>query len=299
MARTMLFAVLFVLRWGFVQAQACCATGAVATYTGSASSVECFKKNTVGVRWVKAPFESQLEEEPAFVDQFHLLEVFGRYHFNERLSITARLPYRWNLRQAEGTSEVLDGMADIRLLAHYTILDSKKDKNHSLLNVAMGVKLPTGRYVKDIGYRDLPGNFNLGTGNYALLSQLSFLQQWKQFGLNASANYQLNGKSNDDYQYGDQAVASLLFFFDSKLVKSLHLLPMVGSSWEYFAHNHKASGLLAEGSGGKGLFGLAGIGIKTSTWQLTGTFLLPLAQHYADNQIKARQRLTVEFTISL
>lgn len=296
MARILLFAVLFALSWGGVYAQSCCATGAVAACTGSASSVESFRKNTLGLRWVRAPFESQLAEEPAFTDQFHLAEIFGRYHFNKRLSVSVRLPYRWNVRHTGNETEVLDGLADIRLMGHYNLLDSKGKKSQSLLNGALGLKLPTGRYVKDIGYRDLPGNFNLGTGNYALLMQVSFLHKWRQLGLNVSANYQLNGKSNDDYQYGDQAVASVLFFFEKRLGKSVNLTPMAGATWEYFAHNHKASGLLAEGSGGEGLFGQLSLGLKAAAWQLAGTFYLPLAQQFADDQIKANGRLALELS---
>ncbi|GAB4259405.1 MAG: hypothetical protein Kow0027_26830 [Saprospiraceae bacterium] len=296
MARIIFFAVLFMMSGVEVYAQSCCATGAVAACTGSASSLESFRKNTLGLRWVRAPFESQLAEEPAFTDKFHLAELFGRYHFNKRLSVSARLPYRWNVRQTGNETEVLDGLADIRLMGHYNLVDSKGKKARTLLNAALGIKLPTGRYVKDIGYRDLPGNFNLGTGNYALLLQASLLHQWENFGLNLSANYQLNGKSNDDYQYGDQTVASALFFFEKKLGKDLHMMPLAGATWEHFAVNYKASGNLAEGSGGEGLFGQLGLGLKARDWQLAGTFFLPLAQSYADDQIKANERISLELT---
>lgn len=296
MARIFFFVVLFVVGGEGINAQSCCATGAIGACSGGASSLESFQKNTLGLRWVRAPFESQITEEPAFTDKFHLVEIFGCYHFNERLSVSARLPYRWNVRRMGNKTEVLDGLADIRLMGHYNFLNSKIGKSKTLLNAALGVKLPTGRYVKDIGYRDLPGNFNLGTGNFALLIQGSLLQKWQDFGLSLSANYQLNGKSNDDYQYGDQAVASTLIFFEKRLGKSMRLTPMAGATWEHFAVNHKASGNLAEGSGGEGLFGQLGLGLKANVWHLAGTFYLPLAQQYADSQIKAKERLSLELT---
>ena len=210
--------------------------------------------------------------------------------------MSARLPYRWNVRLTGNETEVLDGFADIRLMGHYNLLHSEGKESKTLLDGALGVKLPTGRYVKDIGYRDLPGNFNLGTGNFALLIQASLLQKWQHFGMSLSANYQLNGKSNDDYQYGDQTVASVLFFFEKKLGKTLRLTPMAGATWEHFAANHKASGNLAERSGGEGLFGQFSLGLTTGNWQVAGTFYLPLAQEYADKQIEATERLSFELT---
>ncbi len=281
---------------GGVYGQACCATGAVAS-CGSTVAAEQLGANHLGLRWVRAPFESQLADEPAWTDRFHLLELFGRWHFAERWSVAARLPLRWNVRHSDAGSTELVGAGDVRLLLHRSLVDRRQGRTRHLLEMGVGVKLPTGRYLDDIGFRNLPGNFNLGTGNFAALLELNGDVRGGATGIQWQAAAQWNGRSRDDYHYGDQYALSVLAY-RSMGPEAWQWRPMAGLTAEYFAPNHQPSGNRAEGSGGKGLFARVALGLSAGDWTVSAGTFIPLAQHYADGQMQASTRLSVEMARS-
>lgn len=280
--------------WG----QSCCTAGSVSSCTASAGLLTGFRNNSAGVRWVYVPFYAEATDEPDYTDNFHLVELFARYQITDRIKVSAKLPYRWNIRNMAGELETKNGLADTRIFGSYAILDNKAISEASKLYWEMGlsVKLPTGQYDKDIMFRSLPGNFNIGTGGmgYLLRSNMVFSKNGTGMGLTTA--YQLNAKSRDGYQFGDQFTTALSLFGEKSVGKKSKLIPVGGLTYEQFAKNKFKSGNVAEGSGGKGLFLMGSLFYRHSDWQLGSSFSVPLAQNYSENGIEARSRLMLELT---
>lgn len=293
---------LFLIVWfwmGKMAAQSCCNTGSISSCGSSTGLLTSLKNNTASLRALLAPFRTTTSIEENFRDYFYVLELSLRYEFSPRIKVFLQQPYRWNVRTFANEKQVLEGIADSRLGVSFALLDNCPCGKFGKLywELGAGVKLPTGKYDQSIYYRDLPGNFNIGTGNtgYLLLTNLLFTR--KNAGLSLSGAYQLSGRSRDDYQYGDLFTATTAVFKEWALGEKWSLVPFVGTSVDIVGKNYLPSGNFAEGSGGEGWFALAGLNTRFDDWQFGLTTSRPFYQHYAGRVIAAKQRYSFELTL--
>ena len=280
--------------WG----QSCCSAGSISSCNASAGLLTGYRNNSAGVRWIYVPFYAKATDEPAYTDNFYLAELFARYQVSDRIKVSAQLPYRWNVRNTAGDLERRSGLADAHIMGSYALQNNKMLSETAKLywEMGMGIKLPTGQYDEGILFRDLPGNFNIGTGNMGYLLQSNFVFSRNKVGMGLSTAYQLNGPSRDGYQYGDQLSAALTLFGEMSVGTKSKLIPVGGLTYEQFGKNKFKSGNIAEGSGGKGLFLMGSLFYRISEWQAGGSFSMPVAQNYSQNGIEARNRLMLELT---
>jgi len=280
--------------WG----QACCTAGSVSSCSASAGLLTGYRNNSAGVRWVYVPFYAKATDEPSYTDNFHLAELFTSYQVTNRIKVSAQFPYRWNLRNTAGDLEAKSGLADTRIFGSYAIFDNKALSESIKLywEMALGAKLPTGQYDESILFHDLPGNFNIGTGGMGYLLRSNVIFSKNGAGLGLTTAYQLNAKSRDGYQFGDQFTTGLILFGEKSVGTKSKLIPVGGLTYEHFGKNKFTSGNIAEGSGGKGLFLMGSFFYQHSDWQVGSSFSVLIAQNYSQNGIEARSRLMLELT---
>ncbi|MBI1225302.1 MAG: hypothetical protein GC192_08705 [Bacteroidetes bacterium] len=280
--------------------QSCCNAGGLSS-CGSTGLLTNLRNNSIGLRFMAVPFETTASGEESYRDNFLVAEFVGRYQVSSRIRVGIQQPYRWNYRQQTGQDELLHGLADTRLMGNYTLLDNKQFAHTSLIYLEMGagLKLPTGKYDQSIYFRDLPGNLNLGMGNFGYLLQSNLVVFHKKMGVAHTLGVQLNGKSRDDYHFGHQFSSSLLLFRELALNEKNKLVPMAGISTEYFGKNHFPSGNFAEGSGGHGWLAQAGLNARFRVFQVSALTSLPIEQDYSQRAIVAKQRYSLELTYFL
>ncbi len=275
--------------------QSCCNAGGLSS-CGSTGLLTGLRNNSAGLRMMLVPFETTATGEESYHDNFYAAELNVRYQIAQRFKVCLQQPYRFNHRVQPGEDERLSGLADTRLTGSYALWDNRPVGHNTLIywELGAGLKLPTGKYDPTIYYRDLPGNLNLGMGNLGYLFQSNLVLFVRKMGVAHQAMFQLNGKSRDDYHFGDQFTSALTFFREIALGEKTKLTPMAGASAEFFGKNYLPSGNFAEGSGGYGWLAMVGLNAKFGAWQLGATTSLPFRQDYSNGAIVAKQRYALE-----
>lgn len=280
--------------------QSCCNAGGLSS-CGSTGLLTSLRNNSVGLRLMAVPFETSATNEDDYQDHFFVAELSGRYQISQRFRVALQQPYRWNWRQQSGEDDFLNGLADTRITGSYTVLDNKALAHNALIywELGAGLKLPTGKYDPSIYYRDLPGNLNLGMGNFGYLGQLSLVFFHRKMGIAHTASVQLNGKSRDSYHFGHLFTTGLTAFREFAFGEKTKLTPLTGITSEYFGKNHFPSGKFAEGSGGHGWLAQVGLNARLGSFQIGALVSRPFEQNYASNAIVAKQRYSLELTYFL
>ncbi len=278
-------------------AQSCCNGGGLAA-CGSTGLLTNLRNNSAGLRLMAVPFETSATNEDDYKDHFYMAELSLRYQIRPRIRVALQQPYRWNVRQQASGDEHLSGIADTRITGSYAVLDNKMLPHNTLIywELGTGLKLPTGKYDKDILSRELPGNMNLGMGNFGYLLQSNLVFFHKKMGLAQTTSVQINGKSRDDYHFGNQVATSLSLFREIGFGEKTKLTPLAGISSEWFGKNHTALGNEAFGSGGFGWFAMAGMNARFGKLQASLSTSMPFYQYYSKEAIVAKQRFSMERT---
>lgn len=295
MAKLLISLSLAMLPYLFSFGQSCCNAGGLASCSSS-GLLTGLRNNSVGLRFMQVPFKTAATDNERYQDDFYVAELSFRYQFSNRWKVSVQQPYRLNVREFPAKKERLHGLADTRLLGSYTIFDNVAIGSNSLVywELGAGLKLPTGKYDETIYFRDLPGNLNLGMGNLGYLFSTNLVFFKNTLGLGLNAGYQLNSKSRDDYQFGDQFTAGLFFFREFAFGENWKLVPLAGASMEKFAKNYLPSGNFAEGSGGEGWLVLGGFNARFNEFQAGLSASLPFAQNYSAGAIVAERRYSMD-----
>lgn len=157
-----------------------------------------YRTNLAGVRYYNIPFHAAPSLGKATNDVFHVQETFMRYELTEKFKVSFAQPYRINVRKGASENNMsLNDFGNASLTAHFAAIDKWGGKSTKLYwEVGAGVKLPTGKYDEKLEDEDLPDNFNIGNGSWGGLLQTSLVISKNQFGINWTANGQLNGETS-------------------------------------------------------------------------------------------------------
>lgn len=102
------------------------------------------------------------------------------------------------------------GLADVTLLARWTLFADDRPGTNLRVAPFAGVKLPTGRDDASDGLGQLPQPLQLGSGSWDGLGGATVTWQTLAWELDADAGYRRNGGANA-FQFGDEAFADLSF----------------------------------------------------------------------------------------
>lgn len=265
-----------------------------------AGLLSTYRYNTISLGWHDSPFQQLLNQGIPTKDNFRSLELSVRYHLSQRWVITLQQPYQWNHRLGPDKSVNLNGFGDTRLMGTYVFADNIPVGASSQLywEAGMGTKLPSGRFNDNIYLDDLPDNFNIGNGSWAYLFQSSIMFHFDKLGMVLNSAYQANTKNIDDYHFGNQWSMNAVLFARHQLSEKAEIIPFSGLLYENIKADQRYNDNDVHGTGGKGYFLSLGANFKYGNYLLGTSCLVPLSQTYAQGEMKAKTRYSLELTYS-
>lgn len=275
-------------------AHACDVCGCSISGTGM-GLMSAFRTNFASLTWQQVAFQGSLLHGSGSYDQFHTLDLNVRYHVSARWKVQWQQPYRINIRDTQGEISKLHGIGDARASINYTLLPNVGENLKWYAELGIGAQLPTGAYNAEIHTLDLPENFNVGQGNWALLFQPRLIVQWQQAGLLAAAMHQRNTASRSGYTFGNQLAAQLQAFYQFNLKSSDRWLsPYIGLIHERIEQDRYANGTLVSGTSGTGWFLNAGMSFKLPSIMCSASIATPQRQMYSLSEVTAQNRVMVQ-----
>ncbi len=265
-----------------------------------------FHSNFIGLRYRAFSFDSHLghSHEGLFSSKeyFQSTELWARYYPTQRLQILAFVPYHFNRQETDNKNLYISGLGDISILTSYQLIAPKADTVKRLFRhnlwVGTGIKTNTGRYNynENDATQVANPNFQLGTGSWDLLLNMTYTLRYKKIGLNIDANYKINTANEHKYRFGNRVSGTLAGFFVQRITRKFAVMPNVGIYAESSAVDHRNK-FEVEHTGGS-LMALS-VGIETyflGKYSLGLNFQSPITQNLADKQIKANNRALVHLT---
>jgi hypothetical protein len=257
-----------------VNGQACCCTGAGANY----SILPNLNRHVLGMRYTYRSYQSVTNSLNPELDgnitnqQFHSLELFGRFNVYERLQLSVFLPYNFIAQQSPLGNSRADGLGDISFLLQYNILNpllctGRKDKHQ--LRLGAGVKLPSGHFKMDANDM-FNTNLQLGTGSVDLPFNVIYTFRYEGFGFNTVVAYKFNTTNPQAYRFGDKLQGALNLFY-VKDIKEVQLMPSIGFNYEHQFENRYKGKLLSYTGGDFATFAI-GFDVYYKTLAFSSSF---------------------------
>jgi hypothetical protein len=256
-----------------------------------------YQRSFIGIRTLYQSYENvnSLYEAGSIQDYFIQTSLWGRYTFGKRWQVIGVLPYNVNHRNYDNAT--LHGIGDASALVNFIILntmDSTKVFKHHLM-VGTGAKLPTGDFMEEERFADIPANFRLGTGSFDALFNIVYTLQYQGFVFSANANYRLATENQArSYKFGNQAnITGYLAYQQRK--ENWAIQPYLGVSFEHLqkdTHYYAAQ----HGTGGKAVYGLAGVEAAYNQYSFGVNSQMPISQNYGDGELKNKGRLMASVT---
>lgn len=279
--------------------KACDACGCSAGYTGI-GLMSKYKGNFV--RFTYADFRYKTSAGHANSNSKDLFTQIGfsfRYAFKKapKIRLNAHIPFGFNKRSQNEVIQHLHGFADTKFVVNYAILNNRLIDEEKLifLEVGGGINISTGKYDPSIQEKNLPDNFNIGSGSYGYILQLNSLLSVGNSGFLLNANYQLNGDTSEDYHFGNQLVGEFSVFREWEF-KEHSIIPNIGFAAEHVGDNHFANGNKVPETGGNGLFFDSGVNLKSTNLISGISYSIPLLQNYANGAVNAGTRISAHIT---
>lgn len=255
---------------------------------------ELVYKNGMSLQYTNAFYKSNHQGKSS--DAFNACILAGNYYLNERLKLNLNIPYQWNKRYSDDGNSQNMGFGDIRLMLQTNLLKAKNLGTGFRMDVqlGLGLKLPTGKYVSNLHDQNLPENFNTGNGALGLNVQTSMAITKNQIGWYVGAYYLQHFKSKDNYFYGHQWSLSSFLFVKKEWSNGFMLTPQTGLIWEYSLNDKGVNGFQIDNTGGWGLLVPIGFSLRKESILLNLLYFLPIQQNYAGGDSQLRNKMAVD-----
>lgn len=277
----------------------CDACGCAAS-GGSMGFASMLDQNFVGIRYFNQKYKSRnglYTNSPWYEEQYNTTQVWGRIPVYKNIQITAFLPYHSHNRSTEKGNQEISGIGDITLLAFYQILKKDSTEVKNMVQIGLGVKIPSGKFDGTNNSGVVNQSYQLGTGSWDYPLAAEHILKYKNFGLNNSVNYILKTANETDYQYGNQFnYGSILFYLIEK--NKYSFVPQIGIAGEIYEENthHKQS---LKNTKGDILFGRFGIEIGRNKFSFGANIMIPINQNLASGNLEAVHRWSVNLNYAL
>lgn len=283
-----------------MQAGACdvCGCSASNQYLGILPQ---FQWNFAGIQYQHSSFSSvhpSLFEgwpDEHAQDYYNTIQAWGRYNVGRRLQVFLFVPYQYNIDHADTATSSSSGLGDISFLVNRIMIKDKGSAGgwgHQLI-AGGGLKMPTGHH-NGITTPDRLGLPNLqpGTGSWDFMINANYTLRHNKQGLNLDAAYTLTTANKDNFKYGNRLNAGLLWYYALKFKGGFSLLPQAGLRYQYTLHDYDnySKKWLNEQSGGYLSFGDVGLQAYYKRLGIRLDCQLPLAQHYGNGYVSAKQK---------
>ncbi|MCF8275766.1 MAG: transporter [Flavobacteriales bacterium] len=221
--------------------QACDQCGCASS--GFMGIVPQFGKHYVGLRYSFQQFKTthlgslyDTAEQERSVENFHSVELLGRYVPHKRVQLLASLPFTYRIQKSNISGSFVGyGIGDATIGAVYTVLSTPdtvgKKVRHNIL-VGAGLKIPTGATQLKQDNEVLHQNLQPGSGSWDPNFNLRYILRIKRWGVSSLINYKLNTTNRFDYKFGDR-ITGIVGAFYWTIYRNVTFMPQVALNADY------------------------------------------------------------------
>ena len=256
-----------------------------------------FHRHFVGIRYSEQSFRSAHSLSAArsgsfdSEEQFHTVDVLGRFYPVRRLQILALAPYHDFRRNDNGALTHSQGIGDASVLGSFILLDtgdSLRRRWQHTLTVGGGVKLPTGRSgLKDNEGKLLHEHLQPGSGSTDFMLSAAYTIRRGAWGFTTDVLGRLNTTHNG-YHFGNRVSSSVKAFY-WKSLRRFSLLPNAGIFTD-FADESREGGSYSEDTGGSIALATLGLDVYAGHFSVGCTVQQPVFQDLAGGKIQSNTR---------
>lgn len=283
-----------------------CTTGG-----GSSSFGDLSMSNFIGLRYIHQSYESRdgiYANSPKSEERFNTYQLWGRVPISESFFVTAVIPFQDLNREFQDRTEHISGLGDINLMSWYQIklykkrkeddvdFNAKRERSNHVLNVGLGVKLPTGEFEEELTDKVNPG-FQVGTGSFDLFPSIMYGYSKNKFGVVANMSYYFKSENKNDYKFGNQFSYNSSAFYNIEL-KKIIVKPFLGFSGNVYDSIEQYGEQLNDTDGS--IFnGSIGSEVNMDAFLLGVKYTLPIYQDLFNGNVESQQQLSVYLNYSL
>lgn len=250
----------------------------------------------------------QVAEHADDFERYETWEVRANVRVLKNVNLQAILPIRKNTvyyaevyhlpKPQKDTTFTVSGPGDLLLTADYIYNFTTGPLKH-ILRPGAGIKLPTGVHNKMVTTEEkYDPDLQPGTSAFSYLAKINYtLLLNEQIGLDQSLSHQWMQEGSNGYRFGDQFNYSGSVFYVLR-PGMVQVVPRLGTYYES-ASRSAQDGVEMQQTGGKALFGQAGVDVVLKKFTLTGSFFQPLHQSLNGNQIGNAGRAQIGLFMNL
>ena len=230
-------------------------------------------------------------------EYFNSIELRGRFHLSDRIQLLGVVPYAHHIRSNEGDPRLVNGAGDVLVMASFTAFDNSDSlslKVRHRLAIGMGGKAPTGRFQQPAPEEVVNPNFQVGTGSWDALLNLSYTARIGSWGASLDGTYRINSTNSADYRFGSRLTGAAGVFRlnaigEGQLMTSASIL-YENAEWDV------ENGYYRTNTGGSALFATFGAEWYWKRYNIGLNWSLPLEQDWNNGLVEARTRASLHFT---
>lgn len=243
-----------------------CAVGGMSMGLGMETT-----NNYIGLRYSHVQFNAEINYNSSYLEDVHStdgynrMELTGKYHFFPKLYVMVNVPFVYNTMQGNTENISHLSLADAAVSLAYRIIappmDTNKMRGH-LLDLGLGITLPTGAYQLDHEGELVNRNFQAGRGSMSYALQAKYMYMFKKWRLTTDAIYGIATSNKENYRFGNQfnvfASVGRMFAW-----KKLSIYPSIGGYYEH-GNQHTENGKIVFNTGGNAVLADLGVAVKGS-----------------------------------
>lgn len=301
--------VLLVTLFCFTKAGACdiCGCGVGGYYIGILPE---FHKHIFGLRYRYNSLRTHLGSGGSTTylttrERYNTAELWGGWNIGKKFRIMAAVPYVFNERTNQGTTNTKNGVGDISINGYYRLFNNKRTVFSGKLMVQSlwiggGIKLPNGKYTPadKLNTSQNTNLFQLGTASYDFSLHAMYDVRIQDAGLNIAASYKINTANKYDCNYGNKLNTTAQLYYKLRVKNKFTFAPNAGVTYE----NSKKdidNKIVVDVSGGNLLLGTFGIETSFKKISLGANCQTPLSQNLANGFVKANNRMMLHVSFLL
>jgi len=306
--KTLIFVLGLTFFYGNVYA---CDLCGCSTTSGSTSFGDLSMSNFIGLRYIHQSFESRdgiFENSPKSEERFNTYQLWGTVPINDLFFMSAVVPFQDLTRDFQDRSEHISGLGDINVMGWYRFkfyktqkedaVDFNLDRERSdhVLNIGLGVKLPTGEFEEQLTTKVNPG-FQVGTGSLDVFPTLMYGFSKNNIGVVANMSYYFKSENKNDYKFGNQFSYATSLFYNIKS-KFVIIKPFIGVSGDIYDSIEQFGEELRDTDGS--IFnGSVGSEFSKGNFLLGAKYTLPIQQNLLNGDVESQQQLSLYLNYSL
>lgn len=235
-------------------------------------------------------------------ETYNTAEIWGGWNITDKFRLMASVPYGFNRRENEVTSNNKNGIGDITMSGFYQLINNRKTINKKLLVQSLwiggGIKFATGEYnpLDKNSSNDNANLFQLGTGSTDFNLGFMYDIRLQDVGINISSNYKATTENKHDYRYGNKFNVNAQAYHKFRIKDKITLAPNAGMQYEQSKYDREKE-IEVFASGGNVLLGTIGLETAWKSFAFGANFQTPLSQNLANDIVKGKNRLMVHLSV--